>query len=103
VVVRQLDGTPTLNRELDVWVLRQNAGGGLQTSWSLLTSELSARPVSQGGFPELGITSLRRMFAEDLEGSDGGLLEQNAQQFDGLYNSVECRETWPTQWHHHRH
>ena len=25
----------------------------------------------------------------------GGLLEQNAQQFDGLYNSVECRETWP--------
>ena len=35
-----------------------------------------------------------RMFAEDLESSDGGLLEQNAQQFDGLYNSVECSETW---------
>jgi pimeloyl-ACP methyl ester carboxylesterase len=34
------------------------------------------------------------MFAEDLESSDGGLLEENAQQFDGLYNSVECRETW---------
>ena len=34
------------------------------------------------------------MFAEDLESSDGGLLEQNAQQFDGLYNSIECRETW---------
>jgi pimeloyl-ACP methyl ester carboxylesterase len=37
---------------------------------------------------------LLRMFAEDLESSDGGLLEQNAQQFDGLYNSIECRETW---------
>jgi hypothetical protein len=73
VVVRQLDGTATLNRELDVWVLRQNAGGGLQTSWSLLTSELSARPVSQGGFPELGITSLRRVFAEDLDGNVGGI------------------------------
>jgi len=35
------------------------------------------------------------MFAEDLESSDGGLLEENAQQFDGLYNSIECRETWP--------
>ena len=34
------------------------------------------------------------MFAEDLESNDGGLLEQNAQQFDGLYNSIECRETW---------
>jgi hypothetical protein len=73
VVVRQLDGTPTLNRELDVWVLRQNAGGGLQTSWSLLTSELSARPVGQGGFPELGITSLRRVFAEDLDGNVDGI------------------------------
>jgi pimeloyl-ACP methyl ester carboxylesterase len=37
---------------------------------------------------------LVKMFAEDLESSDGGLLEQNAQQFDGLYNSIECRETW---------
>jgi len=37
---------------------------------------------------------LVRMFAEDLESNDGGLLEQNAQQFDGLYNSIECRETW---------
>ena len=36
------------------------------------------------------------MFAEDLESNDGGLLEQNAQQFDGLYNSIECRETWAT-------
>ena len=34
------------------------------------------------------------MVAEDLETSEGGLLEQNAQQFDGLYNSIECRETW---------
>lgn len=39
---------------------------------------------------------LLKMFAEDLESSDGGLLEQNAQQFDGLYNSIECRETWAT-------
>jgi pimeloyl-ACP methyl ester carboxylesterase len=39
---------------------------------------------------------LLQMFAEDLESSDGGLLEQNAQQFDGLYNSIECRETWAT-------
>ena len=37
---------------------------------------------------------LLKMFAEDLESTDGGLLEQNAQQFDGLYNSIECRETW---------
>ncbi|CAN5922985.1 alpha/beta fold hydrolase [soil metagenome] len=41
-----------------------------------------------------GDTRLLKMFAEDLESSDGGLLEQNAQQFDGLYNSIECRETW---------
>ena len=34
------------------------------------------------------------MFAEDLESNEGGLLEQNAQQFDGLFNSIECRETW---------
>jgi len=39
---------------------------------------------------------LVKMFAEDLESNDGGLLEQNAQQFDGLYNSIECRETWAT-------
>jgi pimeloyl-ACP methyl ester carboxylesterase len=41
-----------------------------------------------------GDIRLLRSFAEDLETSDGGLLEQNAQQFDGLYNSIECRETW---------
>jgi len=41
-----------------------------------------------------GDTRLLKLFAEDLENSDGGLLEQNAQQFDGLYNSIECRETW---------
>lgn len=41
-----------------------------------------------------GDLRLLRMFAEDLETDDGGLLEQNAQQFDGLYNSIECRETW---------
>lgn len=41
-----------------------------------------------------GDVRLLKLFAEDLENSDGGLLEQNAQQFDGLYNSIECRETW---------
>ena len=47
-----------------------------------------------GGRRQRGDLRLLRMFAEDLESSDGGLLEQNAQQFDGLYNSIECRETW---------
>mgnify|MGYP003349269556 CR=1 FL=1 len=37
---------------------------------------------------------LLKLFAEDLETDEGGLLEQNAQQFDGLFNSIECRETW---------
>jgi pimeloyl-ACP methyl ester carboxylesterase len=41
-----------------------------------------------------GDLRLLQLFAEDLEANDGGLLEQNAQQFDGLYNSIECRETW---------
>ncbi|MBX9943942.1 MAG: alpha/beta hydrolase, partial [Reyranella sp.] len=41
-----------------------------------------------------GDLRLLRMFAETLENDDGGLLEQNTQQFDGLYNSIECRETW---------
>ena len=43
-----------------------------------------------------GDKRLLKQFAEDLESNDGGLLEQNAQQFDGLYNSIECRETWAT-------
>lgn len=37
---------------------------------------------------------LLRQFAEDFEIEDGGLLEQNAQQFGGLYNTIECRESW---------
>jgi pimeloyl-ACP methyl ester carboxylesterase len=48
-----------------------------------------------------GVTALRRgdkrlirQFAEDLEEDDGGLLETNAQQFGGLFNTIECRETW---------
>jgi len=41
-----------------------------------------------------GDLRLLRLFAEDFEANDGSLLEQNAQQFDGLYNSIECRETW---------
>jgi len=42
-----------------------------------------------------GDMRLLKLYAEDLETNDGGLMEQNAQQFDGLYNSIECRETWP--------
>jgi pimeloyl-ACP methyl ester carboxylesterase len=41
-----------------------------------------------------GDKRLIRQFAEDLENDDGGLLEQNAQQFGGLFNTIECRETW---------
>lgn len=41
-----------------------------------------------------GNYDLVTLFGEDLEADEGGLLEQNAQQFDGLFNSVECRETW---------
>lgn len=47
------------------------------------------------GSARRGDFRLLKLFAEDLETNDGGLLEQNAQQFDGLYNSIECRETWP--------
>jgi len=35
-----------------------------------------------------------KQFAEDFEDDEGGLLEQNAQQFGGLFNTIECRETW---------
>jgi pimeloyl-ACP methyl ester carboxylesterase len=41
-----------------------------------------------------GDKRLIRQFAEDLEEDDGGLLETNAQQFGGLFNTIECRETW---------
>ena len=33
-------------------------------------------------------------YAEDFESDEGGLLELNAQQFGGLFNTIECRETW---------
>jgi len=33
-------------------------------------------------------------FAEDYENNEGGLLEPNAQQFGGLFNTIECRESW---------
>lgn len=41
-----------------------------------------------------GDKRLIKQFAEDLEDDDGGLLETNAQQFGGLFNTIECRETW---------
>jgi pimeloyl-ACP methyl ester carboxylesterase len=37
---------------------------------------------------------LLKQYAEDFENDDGGLLEQNAQQFGGLFNTIECRESW---------
>ena len=33
-------------------------------------------------------------FAEALEEDDGALTEGNAQQFGGLFNTIECRESW---------
>ncbi len=56
--------------------------------------EAASIPETMGAVKR-GDLRLVRLFAEDLESNDGGLLEQNAQQFDGLYNSIECRETWP--------
>jgi len=41
-----------------------------------------------------GELKLFKQFAEDFENSDGGLLEENAQQFGGLFNTIECRESW---------
>jgi pimeloyl-ACP methyl ester carboxylesterase len=41
-----------------------------------------------------GDNRIVKQFAEDLEEDDGGLLETNAQQFGGLFNTIECRETW---------
>jgi pimeloyl-ACP methyl ester carboxylesterase len=41
-----------------------------------------------------GEAKLFRQFAEDFENDDGGLLEENAQQFGGLFNTIECRESW---------
>ncbi len=41
-----------------------------------------------------GDSKLFRQFAEDFENDDGGLLEENAQQFGGLFNTGECRESW---------
>ena len=47
------------------------------------------------------ITALRKgdvrllsTFAESLEDNEGALTEQNAQQFGGLFNTIECRESW---------
>ena len=46
-----------------------------------------------------GDLRLLQIFAEDQENNGYGglldLLEENDRQFDGLYNSIECRETWP--------
>lgn len=41
-----------------------------------------------------GEVKLFKQFAEDFENIDGGLLEENAQQFGGLFNTIECRESW---------
>lgn len=41
-----------------------------------------------------GDTRLIKQFAEILEDDEGALTEQNAQQFGGLFNTIECRESW---------
>jgi pimeloyl-ACP methyl ester carboxylesterase len=41
-----------------------------------------------------GDLRLLNQYAEDFENDEGGLLEQNAQQFGGLFNTIECRESW---------
>ena len=35
-----------------------------------------------------------QQYAEEFEDDEGGLFEPNAQQFGGLFNTIECRETW---------
>jgi pimeloyl-ACP methyl ester carboxylesterase len=55
--------------------------------------EAALIPEAVGGIKR-GDLKLFRQFAEDFENSDGGLLEENAQQFGGLFNTIECRESW---------
>jgi len=41
-----------------------------------------------------GDRRLITQYAEMLEDDEGALTEQNAQQFGGLFNTIECRESW---------
>ena len=41
-----------------------------------------------------GDRRLITQFAETLEDDEGALTEGNAQQFGGLFNTIECRESW---------
>jgi pimeloyl-ACP methyl ester carboxylesterase len=41
-----------------------------------------------------GDLRLLTQFAEAFEDEEGALTESNAQQFDGLFNTIECRESW---------
>ncbi|SJZ95994.1 alpha/beta hydrolase fold [Enhydrobacter aerosaccus] len=41
-----------------------------------------------------GDRRLITQFAETLEDDEGALTEANAQQFGGLFNTIECRESW---------
>ena len=41
-----------------------------------------------------GDKRLIRQFAEDLESKMAACSKPNAQQFGGLFNTIECRETW---------
>jgi pimeloyl-ACP methyl ester carboxylesterase len=41
-----------------------------------------------------GDRRLLTQFAEALEEDEGALTEGNAQQFGGLFNTIECRESW---------
>jgi hypothetical protein len=67
VLVRQLDGTASLNRAYDVLLLTQ-AGGGLATgAWSILTQGLTGAT-----FPQVGPVQLIQAFTADLDGPVGG-------------------------------
>ncbi len=96
-VIEQADRTPIgLTLQLDDSQQRVKLDGG-----KLLLVLLHMMREGDAALVPEAVTALKRgdkrlikQFAEDLENDDGGLLEQNAQQFGGLFNTVECRETW---------
>ena len=59
----------------------------------LRTGDAALIPEAVSGMTR-GDFRVFKQFAEDFEDDEGGLLEQNAQQFGGLFNTIECRETW---------
>ena len=96
-VLEQADRTPIeLTLQLDDGPQRVKLDGA-----KLLLVLLHMMREGEAALVPEAVTALKRgdkrlikQFAEDLENDDGGLLEQNAQQFGGLFNTIECRETW---------